>query len=69
MVGPVAGGHSWGLREVTERGLLLPGEYEEQMRCREEASQARIEGPDETVRGSCPCPTRWASSCASLGEF
>lgn len=33
----VGGEHVRGLREVMERGLLLPGEYKEQMRRRQEA--------------------------------
>lgn len=40
VVGLVAGGghtHGQGLREVMERGLLLPGEYKEQMKCWQEA--------------------------------
>lgn len=36
-MGPVAGGHGRELWEVMEGGLLLPGEYKEQMRCRQEA--------------------------------
>lgn len=37
VVGPVVGGHGRGLQELMGRGLLLPGEYKEQIRCWQEA--------------------------------
>lgn len=37
VVGPVVGGHGRGLQELMGRGLLLPEEYKEQIRCWQEA--------------------------------